>query len=240
MEWQTPFNLPSLKTLNMFVYSGPSLNAIKLIRGCPILESLSLTVSFRGQPEDYIFNIPTLKHLNLEVIGKCRETISKVVLNVPNLEDLFIGGQWCSQFVMEDFPSLVMVNISFVLWIEHLRVELLKGISGAKSISFKPDFGYHVGRLPKFPNYEHLELISRFVSIVITTLIIRTLTVPIMINQLKATSKLTLNMQEGLEGNPAANTMKNVSRAFAALTARNKSVVCDTLHNSGTSRFTTS
>ncbi|KAH9719171.1 mitochondrial inner membrane protein OXA1 [Citrus sinensis] len=115
-------------------------------------------------------------------------------------------------------------------------------------------------------------------SIIVTTLLIRTATVPLLINQLKSTSKLTLmrprleeikqdmqdkamdpmavadgqkqmqnlfkeygvhpltplkglfiqgpvfisfflacNMQEGLEGNPAAVTMKNISRGFAVL-----------------------
>ncbi|PWA50612.1 FBD-like protein [Artemisia annua] len=138
----------------MFVYRSPSLNAFKLIRGCPILESLSLAVSYRwGQSEDYIFNIPTLKHLKLEATGKCVKTINKVVLNVPNLEDLFISGEWCSLFVMEDFPTLVSVKISpFVLWLEHLWVELLKGISGAKLISFMPYF-----QKAKPENYEESE-----------------------------------------------------------------------------------
>ncbi|KAH9719172.1 mitochondrial inner membrane protein OXA1 [Citrus sinensis] len=99
-------------------------------------------------------------------------------------------------------------------------------------------------------------------SIIVTTLLIRTATVPLLINQLKSTSKLTAmdpmavadgqkqmqnlfkeygvhpltplkglfiqgpvfisfflacNMQEGLEGNPAAVTMKNISRGFAVL-----------------------
>ncbi|GKB51962.1 FBD-like protein [Tanacetum coccineum] len=139
MEWHSPFNLPCLKTLSIVVFCNPSLNAFKLIRGCPILETLSLTVLDQGcgHPEDYIFNIHTLKHLKLEVTGKCNKTINNVVLNVPTLEDLFIGGWWCSHFVMEDFPSLVSVKFSsFVPWLEHLWVELLKGISRSMSISF--------------------------------------------------------------------------------------------------------
>ena len=87
MEWHSPFNLPCLKTLSIDVFFSPSLiNAFKLIRGWPILETSSLKLSFisniivSSQRDDYIFNIPTLKHLKLEAIGKCVTTSNKTHL----------------------------------------------------------------------------------------------------------------------------------------------------------------
>ncbi|PWA49887.1 FBD-like protein [Artemisia annua] len=134
-DWPTQVNLPCLKTLDVAVFGSPFLNAFRLIRGCPVLESLSLEITWRGDEEDYIFRIPTLKHLKLSIV-KCASIINKVVLNVPNLDSFCLDGRWCSLFVMEDFPSLVSVSISF--WevrFVHLYVELLKGITGAKSVS---------------------------------------------------------------------------------------------------------
>ncbi|PWA65712.1 FBD-like protein [Artemisia annua] len=163
MDWQTPFNLPCLKTLDIAIFSDPSLNAFRLIRGCPVLESLSLKITWRGDEEDYIFRIPTLKHLKLSV-PKCASIINKVVLNVPNLDSFCLDGTWCSLFVMEDFPSLVSVSFSFSeVRFVHLYVELLKGITGAKSLSLDrasvrlPDASFL-----KFPNLKHLEFKSGY------------------------------------------------------------------------------
>ncbi|PWA44263.1 FBD-like protein [Artemisia annua] len=106
MDWQTPFNLPCLKTLDIALFSKPSLNAYKLIRGCPILESLSLQFTYDPDEEEYIFSIPTLKRLTLVKKlkwGPC----NKLVFIVPNLEELCLDSRWCLPFRMEELPSLV-------------------------------------------------------------------------------------------------------------------------------------
>lgn len=63
----------------------------------------------------------------------------QVVLNVPKLEHLFVGGTLCSFFVMKDLTSLVEATASFAEY-NDLWLELLQKISRAKSLSLaKPD-----------------------------------------------------------------------------------------------------
>ncbi|PWA50858.1 FBD-like protein [Artemisia annua] len=134
LDRQTPFNLPCLKTIDITVFGIGSRNALKLIRGCPVLESFSLQMIHCSEEEECRFDIATLKHLKLKTWKW--GSFKKVVLNVPNLEDLTIGGRWGSPFVMEDLSSLVSVTFSLYPEPSHLWVELLKGIIGAKSLSF--------------------------------------------------------------------------------------------------------
>ncbi|GKF66075.1 hypothetical protein Tco_0192592, partial [Tanacetum coccineum] len=100
--------------------------------------SLSLNIDWApNKEEEYIGNVPSLKRLKLTMRKSDFSVINKVVLNIPNLEDLFDGGQWRSLFVMEDFPSQISVRLSSLrLRLDHLCTELLKGISGAKSLLF--------------------------------------------------------------------------------------------------------
>ncbi|KVH97371.1 F-box protein At4g09920-like [Cynara cardunculus var. scolymus] len=155
----SPVALPCLKTLDIAVSREPSASAFKLIHGCPVLESLSLQVLWRNDEEEYNFNIPTLKRLRL-ITMKCVSVINKVVLNLPNLEYLFVGGILCSLFVMVDLSSLVKARVSyFEVRFSDMLVELLKGISGAKSISWSTsttDIPLDAP-LPKFPNLKHLD-----------------------------------------------------------------------------------
>ncbi|PWA62518.1 FBD-like protein [Artemisia annua] len=163
-DWPTQVNLPCLKTLDIAVFSNPSLNAFKLIGGCPVLESLSFEVDHRSGEEEYRFSIPTLKHMKLRI--RKSDPINKVVLNVPNLEDLFISGWWCSHFVMEDFPSLVSVTFSgFRLTFDNLWAELLKGIIGVKSLTLIGHTGLPDAPFTNFPNLKHLELAGGWLKI---------------------------------------------------------------------------
>ncbi|KAI3498097.1 hypothetical protein L1887_33843 [Cichorium endivia] len=124
--------LPALKTLDITVKSEyNSVNAFRLIHGCPVLESLSL-VTISRDCEDYNFNIPTLKRLEITTNTVPLRT-NKVFLKLPNLEYLFVGGNLVSHFVMEDLSSLVEATVSLI----HVR----------KNLS-----------LPKFPNLTRLEL----------------------------------------------------------------------------------
>lgn len=66
LKFPSSVNLPSLKTLDIYSLGKPPVNAFKLIHGCPILENLSLTVSWCSDEEEYVFNIPTLKRLKLD------------------------------------------------------------------------------------------------------------------------------------------------------------------------------
>ncbi|KAL7605427.1 hypothetical protein Lser_V15G15556 [Lactuca serriola] len=162
--------LPSLKTLDFIVNRKASVNAFRLINGCPMLESLSLVINdYNDKEEVYCnFNIPTLKRLQLTTSGY--RSIYKVVLNVPNLEYLGVSGDLCALFVIEDLSSLVEATVSFSrgeLRFNHLNAtELLKGISGAKSISWSIPYLDVVlqSPLPKFPNLKHLELKGSFGS----------------------------------------------------------------------------
>ncbi|KAK1412156.1 hypothetical protein QVD17_33169 [Tagetes erecta] len=163
-EFQCPVNLPCLKTLDIGVFADPFVNAFKLVSGCPVLESLSLEITWRGDERDYVFNIPTLKRLKLTWV-KAVTLIHKVVLNVPNLEYLFVGGVLCSVFVMEDVSSLVEACVSFrEIRFYHLWFELLNGIHRVKSLSAQNlssliDFKFlSASPLPIFPNMKHLEL----------------------------------------------------------------------------------
>ncbi|KAF5757160.1 putative leucine-rich repeat domain superfamily [Helianthus annuus] len=102
LVWECPslVNLPCLKTLdiavreNPFLRKNPFVNAFELIRGCLVLESLSLGVGIHEEEKGYIFNIPTLKRPKLTLQRVCALVTKKVVLNVPNLEYLFVGGMF--------------------------------------------------------------------------------------------------------------------------------------------------
>ncbi|KAK1412160.1 hypothetical protein QVD17_33173 [Tagetes erecta] len=164
--WTFPcsVNLPCLKTLDIAVSSNPFSNAFKLIHGCPVLENLSLEVAWRNNKEDYIFNVPTLKRLKLSLL-KCVSVINNIVLNLPNLEYISLNGRMCSHYVMEDVSSLVEACVSFhQLTFDYLWVELLKGLSGVKSLSFQivnSLFDFEIPftlSLPVFPNLKHLKL----------------------------------------------------------------------------------
>ncbi|XP_076929762.1 FBD-associated F-box protein At4g10400-like [Bidens hawaiensis] len=148
-------NLPCLKTLDVEVFSNPFLNAFKLIAGSPMLKNLSLgVVCFHGKG-DYIFDIPMLKRLKLHL--RHSKNTNKLVLRVPKLEHLNFDGTLYSLFVMEDVSSLVEASFSFEEKpFDSLTVELLKGISGVKLLSFKKILS--ASPLPVFANMEHLEL----------------------------------------------------------------------------------
>ncbi|KAJ9563550.1 hypothetical protein OSB04_008710 [Centaurea solstitialis] len=159
--WNLPssIDLPCLKTLDVVVSKETYASGFKLIHSCPVLESLSLQVGWLNFEQGYDLNVPTLKRLKLMTM-KCVSVINKVVLNVPNLECLFVGGILCSVFVMEDLSSLVEATVSyFEVRFSDLLVELLKGISGAKSISWSTSTSDvpSNSHLPKFPNLKHLE-----------------------------------------------------------------------------------
>ncbi|KAK1412152.1 hypothetical protein QVD17_33164 [Tagetes erecta] len=113
--WRFPcqVHLPCLITLDVVVTFTPFDYVYKLIRGCPALENLSLEVSSRNEEHEYVFNIPTLKRLKLDWSGLDKYCIDVVVLDVPNLEYLYICRKLCSTFVMEDMSSLVEASVSF-------------------------------------------------------------------------------------------------------------------------------
>ncbi|KAK9074368.1 hypothetical protein SSX86_006966 [Deinandra increscens subsp. villosa] len=137
LECPYPVNLPCVKTLEIFLRRNPFVNAFKLISGCPILERLSLEIMWCQGEEDYVFHIPTLKRLELRLV-RCTSFINKIVLNLPNLEYLFVGDELESLFVMEDLSSLVEASISlYRITNDHLFVELLKAIKGVESLSIE-------------------------------------------------------------------------------------------------------
>ncbi|GKC44931.1 FBD-like protein, partial [Tanacetum coccineum] len=125
-SWECPpsIYLPNLKTLDIIdnfkrfdinINSISCDNIFKLIRGCPLLEDLSLKIhNMPGYIEDFYFKAPTLKRLKLALLYWCSDDIHKVVLNVPNLEYLHIeeSSLLCSLFVMEDLSSLVKAKVS--------------------------------------------------------------------------------------------------------------------------------
>ncbi|KAJ0814883.1 putative F-box domain, FBD domain, leucine-rich repeat domain superfamily [Helianthus annuus] len=160
-ECRYPVNLPCLKTLDVVVYTNPFDNAFRLIRGCPMLESLSLEVIWCAHNGDYVFNIPTLKRLKLTNIT-CGYAVNYVVLRVPNLEYLYVGGMLGSWYVMEDLPSSVEASVSFDCLVSSdctildLWGQFLKGINGVKSLSVKKLLSS--SPLPMFPNTKRLEL----------------------------------------------------------------------------------
>ncbi|XP_076954445.1 FBD-associated F-box protein At4g10400-like [Bidens hawaiensis] len=168
--WECPsvVSLPCLKTLDIVVYTNPLVYAFKLILACPILENLSLKVVWHSGVEDYVFNIPTLKRLKLTLLDSSRT--NKVVLRVPNLEHLSFDGILRSLFVMENVPALVEGSFSFYKRsFNNLSFELLKGISGVKSLFLQKiretqseDSSLHkilfASPLPVFLNMKHLEL----------------------------------------------------------------------------------
>ncbi|KAJ0735929.1 putative F-box domain, FBD domain, leucine-rich repeat domain superfamily [Helianthus annuus] len=161
--WECPsrVTLPCLKTLDIVVYRNPFLNAFKLIPGCPVLETLSLQVDYvcnlqQQQQPPYIFSIPTLKRFKLTINDKM-PVFHKVVLRLPILEYLCVGGSLSSLYVMEDLPPLFDADISSLSSSSpRLWLQLLKGISGAKSLTTR-DVDFLV-RLPIFPNMKRLEM----------------------------------------------------------------------------------
>ncbi|KAI3498099.1 hypothetical protein L1887_33846 [Cichorium endivia] len=101
-EFLSSVKLPCLKVLEISVFSKPSINAFRLIGGCPILESLSLDVDYRNVEEDYNFNIPTLKHLELRsrkdgILNKVPlSSVNSPLPKFPNLKHLELKGSFTS------------------------------------------------------------------------------------------------------------------------------------------------
>lgn len=77
-----------------------------------VLENLSIRVVSHHKKPEYIFNIPTLKWLKL-VWASWEYPIDIIVLDVPKLEYLYLCGEKCSTFVMQDMSSLVEASVSF-------------------------------------------------------------------------------------------------------------------------------
>ncbi|KAJ0435479.1 putative F-box domain, FBD domain, leucine-rich repeat domain superfamily [Helianthus annuus] len=154
---QSPINLPCLKSLDIVLWKTPFLIAFNLIHGCPVIENLSLEVKDCGDEKLFKYNIPTLKRLKLTYAYVINDVKNTVVLNVPNLEYLFVGGVLYSSFVMEDLSSLIEASVSIRETTDcSLLVDLLKGISGVQSLSLQ--YFPHRQHLPVFSNTKHLEL----------------------------------------------------------------------------------
>ncbi|KAM0007035.1 putative F-box domain, FBD domain, leucine-rich repeat domain superfamily [Helianthus debilis subsp. tardiflorus] len=144
--------LPCLKSLDIVGFPNS-----KLIHGCPMLESLSSKVSWCDLKKDYIFNIPTLKRLELMFASTINEVNHKVVLRVPNLEFLSVVGVLSSSIVVEDVSSLVGASIAcHEPTVIQRWVELLKGIRRVQNLSIQ--YCPIMPTLPIFPNMKHLEL----------------------------------------------------------------------------------
>ncbi|XP_076941900.1 FBD-associated F-box protein At4g10400-like [Bidens hawaiensis] len=166
-ECASSVNLPCLKTLDIVVYTNPFVNVFKLIHGCPVLESLSLEVKFSDNTGDYVFDIPTLKQLKL-ILVTCGYAVNSVVLNVPNLEHLSVGGMLGSCFVVNDLPPSVEVLVSFDCVVSYectmldLWSQFMRGISGVKSLTIQEVLSS--SPLPVFQNLKRLDLKSFWYS----------------------------------------------------------------------------
>ncbi|KAJ0669128.1 putative F-box domain, FBD domain, leucine-rich repeat domain superfamily [Helianthus annuus] len=153
-EFPSLINLPCLKTLYIAGYYSPE--NFKLIHGCPVLESLFLEVSCFNDEEVCTFNIPTLKRLKL-IHRSTSINKNKIVLRVPKLEYLFVGGILCSVFVMEDVSSLVEASIQcWTSTFNYLWADLLNKIRGVQNLSVE-DFPF-ISPLPVFSSVKQLEL----------------------------------------------------------------------------------
>nr|GEX73047.1 hypothetical protein [Tanacetum cinerariifolium] len=164
--WNHPssVNLPCLKTLELAT-NYPSPNTIKLIRGCQVLESLSLKVNRFDRNEDIILDIPTLKILKLTLPPN--DLINRTVdLHMPNLQYLSIAGSAnhvLPSSSLPTFPNLKRLDlkncpektpISQILErspeLEHLNIETLKGSCRIESVpSWLEDANNH--RLKNVP-----------------------------------------------------------------------------------------
>ncbi|PWA53481.1 FBD-like protein [Artemisia annua] len=171
--WPSFVNLPNLKTLDVVLYGIYLGNALKLIHGCPVLENLYVEMgSWNG--DDYSM-VQTLKpltlkvdHINLKRLTlKVHDTYSKliansIVLTLPNLEYFLFYGSMCIPFIIEEMSSLIEAKASCEVYHGDRLVQLLKGISQAKSISLITKHslgGDDHWDLPKlFPNLKQLEL----------------------------------------------------------------------------------
>ncbi|XP_076941905.1 F-box/FBD/LRR-repeat protein At1g78750-like [Bidens hawaiensis] len=138
-ECVSAVNLPCLKILDVAVRGDPFSRAFKLIAGSPMLENLTLGVSWCHCEGDYIFDIPTLRRLKLKLFSSPSSHINKLVLRVPKLEHLYFDGTLDWLFVMEDVLSLVEASFSFRenSFNNNFMVELLNGISGVKLLSLE-------------------------------------------------------------------------------------------------------
>ncbi|XP_076945208.1 F-box/LRR-repeat protein At3g59200-like [Bidens hawaiensis] len=134
-SWECPPSvyLPSMKTLDIIGSINPCDIAFKLICGCPVLESLSLEVLCSNNKEDYVFNIPSLKRLTLKIRSKVS---NEVVLNLPNLEYLFVGGVLRLLFIEEDMFLLIWASFApCERTFNHSLVDILNKIRGVQSLS---------------------------------------------------------------------------------------------------------
>nr|XP_043626851.1 F-box/FBD/LRR-repeat protein At4g26340-like [Erigeron canadensis] len=100
--------------------------------------------------------------MKLRIIKRRVSGIHKVVLNVPKLEDLYVRLDMSTVvFVMEDLSSLISAKLSIYNDGCHpFWVEVLKGLSGAKSLTFVVHVDLKTPsdtQIPNFPYLKHLE-----------------------------------------------------------------------------------
>ncbi|VFQ91787.1 unnamed protein product [Cuscuta campestris] len=123
LEFESEYNLyvpddivlPNLKKLSLFTMSLPkngySIN--ELIRGCPMLEELSIVeVNFGGMDSIYIQS-DLLKKLCIEFCK--REDECTVVIDAPNLEYFVYAGSKVANFAIKSFESLHSASLDFDL-----------------------------------------------------------------------------------------------------------------------------
>lgn len=105
----TSFHLPNQKILNTdLIYPSGDFTE-KLFSSCPVLEDLTI----EGSADENILTIscPLLKRLTVRLEADCGILVWKLVINAPNLRDLFLINMFTTEYIVENLGSVVTAEL---------------------------------------------------------------------------------------------------------------------------------
>ncbi|XP_071702267.1 F-box/FBD/LRR-repeat protein At5g22660-like [Rutidosis leptorrhynchoides] len=164
------FCLPNLEYIRFFLINPHKELTEKLFRSCPNLEELHIRVT--GHHEDQVYDISSSSLMLLD-INLCGFSFNppKVILNVPNLDDITIKETIGVDYVVRGPLSPICAYISLQRCCLELHSQedgdrahnLLNMLSQSNSISFDDSTTYmlskyHLNNVPTFHHLNTLEM----------------------------------------------------------------------------------
>ncbi|CAI0387224.1 unnamed protein product [Linum tenue] len=168
-----PVFLPSLKILQLSYVKMKDFESLgRIISGCPVLEIFHLESchpSSKNESDRIEVSLPRLKNFKVSDYGNWDDPMCPIVIEAPNLEDLYL-----EHFAELQFKGKIPLSRLHVAHVDvgqdcrtsyHDVIRLLSQISNARKLSLSGETLVHLSaatdddvRLPIFPNLTHLTI----------------------------------------------------------------------------------
>ncbi|KAF5184367.1 hypothetical protein FRX31_026047 [Thalictrum thalictroides] len=126
-------HLKSLRLRSVILPKGDSKR--ELVLSCPILETLVLRDCDHGHLDSFIISTVQLKNLVVENSSWANNESCRININTPNLQVLNCIGSMYKDYVLENLPSLVTVNIGSGEMHAYCLVNVLKELYNATTLT---------------------------------------------------------------------------------------------------------